>query len=126
MKQSESKASMVELNVPALSEEAKQKINAFWEKQSQSQGYYNESNLTIYKILSQIESPPLSWWKGLSEDDLELYQIFNNVAKILGFRMARSFTHIIKAFEMIFPDLEEMVVKAISFLINFMKPYYYP
>lgn len=95
---SDVKPSLVELNVPPLSEEARQKISAFWERQSQSQGYYNESNLTVYKILSQIESPPLSWWKGLSEDDLELYQVFNNAASILGFRMARSFTHIIKAF----------------------------
>ena len=122
----EGRAGVAELSVPALSEEARLKISAFWEKQSQSQGYYNESNLSVYKILSQIEAPPLSWWKGLSEDDLELYQVFSNAARILGFRMARSFTHIIRAFELIFPDLEEMVVKALSFLVTFMRPYYFP
>jgi hypothetical protein len=52
-----------------LGEDVKEKIHSFWEKPSQSQGYYNESNLTIYKILSQIESPPLTWWKGVKEDD---------------------------------------------------------
>lgn len=50
----------------------------------------------------------------------------NNASKILGFKMIRSFTHLLKSFSIIYPDLEEMVVKILSFIITLLKPYYFP
>jgi hypothetical protein len=40
--------------------------------------------------------------------------------------MARSFTHLLKSFSIIYPDLEEMIVKILSFIITLLKPYYFP
>lgn len=40
--------------------------------------------------------------------------------------MIRSFPHILKVFEKIYPDLEEMVVKLLSFILTFLRPYYFP
>lgn len=96
---------MTELKVPPLSEGAKEKINQCWERESQFQGYYSETNLSIFKILSQLEALPLTWWKGLSEDEYELLQVAYSASKILGFKMIRSFPHIIKAFVSLFPNV---------------------
>jgi len=48
---------------------------------------------------------PLTWWKGLPEDDYSILQIVNTASKILGFKMIRSFPHIIEVFEALYPDL---------------------
>lgn len=92
--------------MPPLPEGVKEKINQCWEKESQSQGYYSETNLSIFRILSQLEALPLTWWKGFSEDEYELLQAVYSASKILGFKMIRSFPHIIKVFVGLYPNVE--------------------
>ena len=94
-----------ELDVPVLAENVKEKIRQHWEKESQFQGYYNEANLSLFKILSQIEILPLTWWKGLTEEEYTLLQMVYCSSKIVGFRMIRSFRPLLKVFVALFPNL---------------------
>jgi hypothetical protein len=59
----------------------------------------------MFKILSQIEIIPLTWWKGMREDEYELVQVVYSASKILGFKMIRSFPHIIKVFVALYPKV---------------------
>ena len=94
-----------ELRVPPLAENIKEKIRQHWEKESQFQGYYNEANLSLFKILSQIDVLPLTWWKGLTEEEYTLLQMVYCSSKIVGFRMIRSFRPLLRVFVVLFPNL---------------------
>jgi hypothetical protein len=69
---------------------------------------------------------PLSWWIKLTEDEYAILNIINTAAKILGFKMLRSFTHILKIFKKLYSELEELSEKLISVIYNYMRPYYFP
>lgn len=40
--------------------------------------------------------------------------------------MIRSFPHIIKVFVALYPNVEELTEKLLSFILTFLKTYYYP
>lgn len=115
-----------ELKVPPVSEAVREKVNQYWERESQLQGYYNETNLSIFRILSQIQVLPLTWWKGYSEDEYQLLQVVYSASKILGFKMIRSFPHIIRVFVALYHNVQQLTEKLLSFIITFLKPYYSP
>jgi hypothetical protein len=69
---------------------------------------------------------PLTWFTSISDEDYSILNVVNTASKVLGFTMIRSFVFIIKTFEMIYPDREELIEKLLSFIITFYRPFCFP